>query len=181
MLIKRRICVLVWDWDRRVNGKIFYQKFCGTPPSHHLFGLRAALDILETEGLENVWTRHSRFAAAIWAAVECWGEAGELRCNVPERSHRSIAVTTIRTGSQSAVKLREWCAEEAGVTLGVGLALDGVNQQMPENIFRIGHMGHLNAPMVLGTLGTIDAGLKALGYAHGEGALNAATRALTTT
>ena len=168
-----------WDWDRRVNGKIFYQKFCGTPPSHHLFGLRAALDILETEGLDNVWARHSRLASAIWAAVERWGEAGEIRCNVPDRSHRSIAVTTIQTGSHSAVKLREWCTEQAGVTLGVGLALDGVLSQMPENIFRIGHMGHLNAPMVLGTLGSVDAGLKALGYAHGEGALDAATRALT--
>ena len=42
-------------------------------------------------------------------------------------------------------------------------------------IFRIGHMGHLNAHMVLGTLGAIDAGLKSLKIPHGNGALEAAS------
>jgi len=37
-------------------------------------------------------------------------------------------------------------------------------------------MGHLNAHMVLGSLGAIDAGLKALGIEHGGGALEAAAK-----
>ncbi len=39
----------------------------------------------------------------------------------------------------------------------------------PDGVFRIGHMGHLNPPMVLGTLATIEAGLASLGIAHGAG------------
>jgi len=31
-----------WDWDRRLNGAFFHQKFCGTPPTHQLYGLREA-------------------------------------------------------------------------------------------------------------------------------------------
>ena len=48
----------------------------------------------------------------------------------------------------------------------------------PDGLFRIGHMGHLNPPMPLGTLATIEAGLAALGIAHGPGALESAARAI---
>lgn len=168
-----------WDWDRRVNGKIFYQKYCGTPPSHHLYGLREALDMLLEEGLEAVWRRHAHLASAVWAAVDAWSVDSEIRCNIPDQQHRTTAVTTILTGGLNATRLRQWCDTEAGVTLGVGLALDAVFADQPDNLFRIGHMGHLNAPMVMGTLATIDTGLKALGLAHGAGGLEAATQALS--
>jgi alanine-glyoxylate transaminase/serine-glyoxylate transaminase/serine-pyruvate transaminase len=46
--------------------------------------------------------------------------------------------------------------------------------------FRIGHMGHVNAHMIMGALGTIEAGLKALGIPHGDGALSAAAQAVAT-
>ncbi len=169
-----------WDWDRRVNGKVFYQKFCGTPPSHHLFGLRAALDMLLEEGMENVWQRHQRLAAGVWAAVDCWGGGREdgIRCNIADPSRRTTAVTTVQTGNLNATALREWCDSQAGVTLGIGLSLDAVFGGNPDNLFRIGHMGHLNAHMLLGTLATIDTGLKALGYEHGDAALDAAATAI---
>ena len=70
-------------------------------------------------------------------------------------------------------RLRRWCAETAGLTLGIGLSVPGVD---PDGLFRIGHMGHLNPPMLLGTLATIEAGLAALGIAHGPGALESAAR-----
>ena len=40
-----------WDWTER-EGPQHYQKYCGTPPEHLLFGLRKALDLLLEEGLE---------------------------------------------------------------------------------------------------------------------------------
>ena len=43
-----------------------------------------------------------------------------------------------------------------------------------EGYFRIGHMGHVNAQMVLGVLASIQAGLNALDIPHGSGALDAA-------
>lgn len=169
-----------WDWDRRVNGKVFYQKFCGTPPSHHLFGLRAALDMLLDEGMENVWQRHQRLAAGVWAAVDQWGKGYDdgIRCNIANPSQRTTAVTTVRTGKLNANDLRAWCDSNAGVTLGIGLSIDAVFGGNPDNLFRIGHMGHLNAHMLLGTLAAIDTGLKALGYEHGDAALDAAAAAL---
>jgi alanine-glyoxylate transaminase/serine-glyoxylate transaminase/serine-pyruvate transaminase len=65
-----------WDWGPRTEPEAYYQLFCGTAPTHHLYGLRCALDIiLEEEGLERVWHRHAIFARAIWAAVEACGSA----------------------------------------------------------------------------------------------------------
>ena len=100
-----------WDWGRRVNGKVFYQKFCGTPPSHHLFGLRAALDMLLDEGMENVWQRHQTLADGVWAAVDAWGAGEEdgIRCNIANPDNRTTAVTTVRTGKLNAPALRQWC------------------------------------------------------------------------
>lgn len=75
-------------------------------------------------------------------------------------------------------KLRKWTEHHAGLTLGVGITVNtelGSEHYLGGNsVFRIGHMGHLNPPMLLGALGTIEAGLCALGIPHGKGALEAA-------
>jgi alanine-glyoxylate transaminase/serine-glyoxylate transaminase/serine-pyruvate transaminase len=161
-----------WDWGPRLSPEVYYQLFAGTPPTHHLFGLACALGmIIEEEGLEAVWRRHAVHARAVWAAVEAWGKGGSFRLNIGEPAIRSHAVTTIRTAPGEGARLRRWCTDAAGVTLGVGLPAPGID---PEGIFRIGHMGHLNPPTLLGTLATVEAGLRALGIPHGRGALDAA-------
>ncbi|MFK7992902.1 MAG: alanine--glyoxylate aminotransferase family protein [Granulosicoccus sp.] len=150
-----------WDWLPRVKPSYFAAHFCGTPPTHHLYGLREALDILLEEGMENVWYRHQVQASAVWAAVEAWGVEGDLQLNVPLKSDRSLAVTSVKTREGLAPRLREWCEQEAGLTLGIGFNL--VNSGEPTtSVFRIGHMGHLNPHSLLGTLGSIEAGLSAL-------------------
>lgn len=165
-----------WDWKPRCSPEAFYQLFCGTAPTHHLYGLRTALDmILDEEGLDNVWMRHSRLARAVWAAVEAWSVGSALELNIGDPALRSTAVTTIRTGRGDAVRVREWCERMAGVTLGIGLLAPGAD---PDSLFRIGHMGHLNAPMLLGTLGAVEAAFSALGIPHGGGALEAAASEL---
>jgi alanine-glyoxylate transaminase/serine-glyoxylate transaminase/serine-pyruvate transaminase len=72
--------------------------------------------------------------------------------------------------------LRDWVCDKAGVTLGIGLGMATPGEPAFHGFFRVGHMGHVNAHMVLGVLGVIDAGLKALGIAHGDGALAAASK-----
>ena len=52
---------LYWDWTFR-EGRIHYQKYCGTPPEHLLFALRKALDMLLAEGLEAAFRRHALLA-----------------------------------------------------------------------------------------------------------------------
>ena len=161
-----------WDWRPRIRPKGFYEYFNGTAPTHHLYGLREALDmIVHEEGVEAVWRRHERLASAVWAAGEAWAAGGAMALVVPDRAHRSRAVTSFRM--ERAAELRAWTQERAGVTLGIGLADPGAARPA---MFRIGHMGHLNAHMVMGALGAIDAGLRALGLPTGDGALDAAAQ-----
>ncbi len=147
-----------FDWESRRNIDAHYQLYNGTPPISHLYALREALDMIFEEGLENTWRRHEVLARSVWAAVDAWGGGRDtgLRCVIGDEASRSHAVTTVLTGSVDATRLREICEDEAGLTLGLGIGAD-VDAQ-----FRIGHMGHLNPPMLLGTLGTIEAALHSL-------------------
>jgi alanine-glyoxylate transaminase/serine-glyoxylate transaminase/serine-pyruvate transaminase len=144
-----------WDWTARSQDGPHYLRYCGTPPISHLYGLREALSMLEEEGLEAVWARHAVLANVIHAAVEAWAAPGGLELNIPDPAARSHAVTTILAGTVDPDRLRATCQQQAGLTLGVGLG------PFEGRAFRIGHMGHLNPPMVLGTLGTIEAALLA--------------------
>jgi len=161
-----------WDWLPRTKPKLFRDYFGGTAPTHHLYGLREALNILiHEEGLEAAWARHRIFARAIWGAVDAWGAAGRMHLNIEDPEQRSFAVSAITTADGDAGVLRQWTETVAGVTLGIGLGMANADDPKYNNYFRIGHMGHLSVPMVLGTLGAIDAGLKANSIPHGPGAL----------
>ncbi|MFT5742832.1 MAG: aspartate aminotransferase-like enzyme [Paracoccaceae bacterium] len=102
-----------------------------------------------------------------------WGEMadglGPLTLNIADPAQRSHAVTSICIGSPDGDRLRAWMEDVTGVTLGIGLG-----REPTDAYFRIGHMGHVNAHMVLGVLGSLDAGLKALNIPHGDGALQSA-------
>ncbi len=170
-----------WDWKPRVAPEDFYQYFAGTAPTHHLFALREALDMLvHEEGIENAWIRHEKLARAIWAAFDAWGACGEIALNIGEETRRSHAVTAAQAGTPNGTALRDWLTRRAGVTLGIGLGMAPPGDPAWHGFFRIGHMGHVNAHMVMGVLGSIEAGLQALGVAHGEGALEAAARVIAT-
>ena len=163
-----------WDWTLRINPAEFYQYFDGTAPTHHLYALRAALDLIKAEGMEAIWDRHETLVRAIWAAVDAWGQGGAMKLNMKNPSERSHAVTSIYLGGEDGDRLRDWCETMCGVTLGIGLG-----RTPPSAYFRIGHMGHVNAHGILGVLGVIDAGLKALSIPHGDGALAAAATVIS--
>lgn len=166
-----------WDWRQRAAPDLFYQYFFGTAPTHHLFALRTALDILlHEEGLEAAWARHETLARAVWAAFEAWHAPGGVTINVPDRGARSHAVTALKCPPPLGTRLRDWVETHAGVTLGIGLGLVPPGSPEWHGHFRIGHMGHLNAHMVLGALGAVEAGLVALDIPHGQGGLAAAAR-----
>lgn len=169
-----------WDWVPRSQPEIFYQYFGGTPPTHHLYGLRTALDMIHAEGMDNVWARHATLARAIWAAVDAWGQGGPMSLNVETPQDRSHAVTALRLGAPHGTRLRRWVEAETGMTLGVGLGMSEPDDPNGDGFFRIGHMGHVNAQMVMGMLGSIQAGLVALDIPHGSGALEAAARVMAT-
>ncbi|MEQ5870052.1 aminotransferase class V-fold PLP-dependent enzyme [Sagittula sp. NFXS13] len=167
-----------WNWRPRANPEMFYQYFGGTAPTHHIYGLRAALDMIRAEGLDAIWARHATLAGAIWAAVEHWGQDGPMRLNIAEPALRSHAVTALSLGKGQGDRLRAWCRDVAGVTLGIGLGVEDPDDPTASGYFRIGHMGHVNAHMILGLLGVIEAGLTALDIPHKAGGATAAAQAL---
>lgn len=156
-----------WDWTER-HGEEHYMKYCGTPPVQMLYGLRQSLDMLLAEGLENVFERHRLLAGAVHAAVAVWAEGGVLEFNITEPTERAPSVTTILTNGLDPAPLLDYCREKCGVVLGIAIGdLNGKG-------FRIGHMGHVNAPMVLGTLAVTESALVALDIPHGKGGVQAA-------
>ncbi len=162
-----------WDWTQRM-GEQYYLNFCGTAPCQMLFGLREAMDMLFEEGMESAWARHAALAGAVQAAVDAWSEQGALRLLVQDPAQRAASVTTILTPGFEVETLRRYTEDSLGVTLGISIL-----NPSPGAAFRIGHMGHVNAPMVLGALGAVETGLKALGVPHAPG-LSAAAEALAT-
>jgi len=154
-----------WDWTSR-DGQSHYQKYAGTPPEHLMFALRQALDMLFAERLDNVFLRHHLLAEAVRRAVGIWKQENALDFNIVEPSERSDAVTTVLMDDPD--RLHDYCKVRCDVVLGAGFG------QMKGRAFRIAHMGHVNAPMVLGTLGVIELGLAALQIPHGRGGVQAA-------
>ncbi len=157
-----------WDWTER-DGEVHYQKYCGTPPEHMLFGLRKALDMLFEEGLENVFQRHRLLAEAARRAVDVWAQGGALAFNVVEPAHRADTVSAVVMNDGRAPQpLLDFCKLKCGVVLGIGIG------RLEGRAFRIAHMGHVNAPMLLGTLSAVEMGLIALRIPHGAGGVQAA-------
>jgi alanine-glyoxylate transaminase/serine-glyoxylate transaminase/serine-pyruvate transaminase len=158
-----------WDWTER-EGSEHYRKYAGTAPVHLLFALRQSIDMLLDEKLENVFLRHRLLAEAVRRAVAVWAEGQVLGFNIAEASERSDTVTTVvMANGHDPLALHRYCKEKCGVVLGVGIG------ELSGQAFRIAHMGHVNAPMILGTLGVIEVGLNALEIPHGKGGLEAAT------
>ena len=157
-----------WSWSER-EGTENYRKYAGTAPVHLLFALRQAIDMLHEEGLENAFLRHSLLGEATRRAVASWSEGQALGFNVLEATERSNTVTTVTVGNgYDPAALQRYCKDKCGVVLGTGIG------DLSGQAFRIAHMGHVNAPMLLGTLGVIEVGLNALKIPHGKGGLEAA-------
>jgi alanine-glyoxylate transaminase/serine-glyoxylate transaminase/serine-pyruvate transaminase len=151
-----------WDWKRR-RGPQSYTKFFGTPPQNLLFGIEAALGLIEREGIDAVIARHALLARAVQAAVERWSAGGALKlhCLVPEA--RSVSVTTIEVREGIDVEaLRTVARERFQVAFAGGLG------PFSGRAFRIGHLGDLNAAMILGCLAGVEAALLVQGIPFGR-------------
>lgn len=157
-----------WDWTAR-DGKLHYQKYAGTAPEHLMFALRRAIDMLFEEGLDNVYLRHRLLAEAVRRAVSIWSQGQAIGFNIAEPKERADTVTTVAMNDGAdPSRLIDYCNKKCGVVLGVGIG------ELSGKAFRIAHMGHVNAPMILGILGVVEVGLEALQIPHGRGGVQAA-------
>ena len=153
-----------WDW-RAMENPNASGYFPFTPATNLLFGLREAIAMLEEEGLERVFDRHRRFAAATQRAVQAWGL--DFNCRPP--AHRSDSLTAVRMPEgRSADALRALILERFDVSLGNGLG------KLEDRVFRIGHLGDLNDVTLLGTLAAVEMGLSLAGTPFQRGGVAAA-------
>ena len=157
-----------FDWT--MMSKRAHRSFIGTIPTSVFYGLRESIRLLEEEGLDNVIARHTRLAEATRRAVQTWASANDgpqFFCSNPERYSNSVTTVLMPEG-RSSDPLRKTIRERFNVSLGGGLT------KLSGRVFRIGHLGDLNEPMLLGTLGAVEMGLRIEGIPHGRGGVDAA-------
>lgn len=155
------------NWTAMMGRR--HKSFIGTVPITFFYGLAESLRLLEEEGLDQVFARHHRLAEATRRAVRAWsGNNGpQLFCLDPSRYSDSVTAIMVPEGC-NAEELRKVCFERFNVSLGGGLGPLG------GKVFRIGHMGDLNEPMILGTLAAVEMGLSICGIPHAKGGVDAA-------
>lgn len=159
-----------WDWSAMLaanEGGYFPY----TPATNLLYGLREAIAILMEEGLPAVLARHDRLAAATRAAVAAWGL--ETQC-ADAREHSSSLTAVRLPDGHDADELRRVILERCDTSLGNGLG------KLKGRVFRIGHLGSFNEPMLAGTLGAVEIGLALAGVPFRPGGVQAAVERIAT-
>ncbi|HZS85127.1 MAG TPA: aminotransferase class V-fold PLP-dependent enzyme [Stellaceae bacterium] len=163
-----RLPRVYWDWRRLVEGNR-QTKFPGTAPVHLFYGLQEALRMIAEEGLDQVFARHHRLAEATRRAVRVWrsNDGPEIFAADPRVQSDSITAVLVPEG-QDAERVRQIALDRFNVSLGGGL------DRLGGRVFRIGHMGDLNEPMLLGALAAVEMALELAGVPHGKGGVAAA-------
>ncbi len=118
-----------------------------TPPMSLIRGLRASVDMLFEEGLENVFARHYRLAEAVRQAVAGWGLS--LCAKEPKWHSDTVSAIYLPEGYDSAAFVK-YAYRQYGISYGVGLS------KVAGKVFRIGHLGDLNETMVLSIVGATE-------------------------
>jgi alanine-glyoxylate transaminase/serine-glyoxylate transaminase/serine-pyruvate transaminase len=157
-----------WDWQEMLkpNRTGFFPY---TPATNLIYGLREALQMLQEEGLPNVFRRHERHGEATRAAVRAWGL--ETVCEEPREYSNALTAVFLPEG-HDADRLRKIILENFDMSLGAGLG------KLAGRAFRIGHLGSFNDLMLAGTLSGIEMGLRLADVPHKEGGVTAALRSL---
>tara|TARA_R110002110_G_scaffold287407_18_gene501872 strand:- start:11023 stop:12213 length:1191 start_codon:yes stop_codon:yes gene_type:complete len=118
-----------------------------TPPVGLMNGLKLSLEMIEAEGLENVFARHHRIAEGVRRAVAAWG----LKLCAASPEVYSDSVSAIRTPEGfNATDIVTVAARDYGMAFGVGLG------EVAGKVFRIGHLGSLTDAMMLSGLATAE-------------------------
>ena len=153
-----------WDWGEMlaINPKGFFPY---TPATNLLYGLAAALEMLFEEGLDHVFARHDRLAEATRRAVNAWGL--EILCADPAL-YSSTLTGVLMPAGHDADAFRKVVLDRFDMSLGQGLG------KVTGKVFRIGHLGHFNDLMLMGTLAGIEMGLALAGVPHRKGGVDAA-------
>lgn len=156
-----------FDWSEMLKRPL--RSFVGTAPTGLFYGLAESIRLIELEGLEAVIARHHRLGEAVRRSVRAWAgnDGPELFCLDPARVSDSVTAIQMPVG-YSADAVRKTALDRFNVSAGGGLG------RLKDQVLRIGHLGDLNEPMVLGTLGALEMSLRLNGVPHGRGGVEAA-------
>lgn len=156
-----------FDWSEMMTRG--FRSFMGTVPTSYFYGLVESVRLIEEEGLDGVVARHHRLAEATRLAVRAWAgnDGPQLYCLNPTRYSDSVTAVMMPDG-HDAEALRKTALDRFNVSMGGGLG------KLGGKVFRIGHLGDLNEPMILGTLAAVEMSLRANGVPHGKGGVEAA-------
>ncbi|MER2252989.1 aminotransferase class V-fold PLP-dependent enzyme [Methylorubrum podarium] len=157
-----------WDWEEMLKPNATGY-FPYTPATNLLYGLREAVAMMLEEGLDNVFARHQRLAAATRAAVEAWGL--EVLCQNPDE-YSPVLTAVMMPEGKGADAFRAVVLEKFDMSLGAGLS------KLSDKIFRIGHLGETNDLTLMGALSGVEMGLAAAGVPHQRGGVLAAMASL---
>ena len=159
-----------WDWGDMIGpNKTGY--FPYTPATNLLYGLVESIDMLHEEGLDNVFSRHSRHAAATRSAVRAWGL--EVLCS-QQGAESGVLTAVMLPKGHSADAFREKALTDFGISLGNGLS------KVSDKVFRIGHLGDFNDLMLMATLSGVELGLASAGVPYKRGGVQVALDQLKT-
>ena len=128
-----------------------------TPAVNLYFGLEAALEMMQKEGLEAIFARHARHRAAAQAGMKAIGLplfAAE-GCGSP-------AITAVAPEGIDAEQLRKAVKENFDILLAGG------QDHLKGQVFRIGHLGYVCDRDVLTAIAAIEATLQSLGLHKGS-------------
>ena len=158
-----------WDWAEmlRPNTDGYFPY---TPATTLLYGLKEAAAMLFEEGLEAVFARHKRLAAATRAAVNAWGL--EILCQEPAEQSPVLTAVVMPAG-HDADRFRKVVLETYDMSLGQGLG------KLSGKVFRIGHLGDCDTLTLMGALAGVEMGLVAAGVPHRAGGVAAAMATLS--
>jgi|TARA_B110000114_G_scaffold182207_1_gene221041 alanine-glyoxylate transaminase/serine-glyoxylate transaminase/serine-pyruvate transaminase len=126
-----------------------------TPPLQLFSGLKASVELLLNEGMDNVYARHHRIAEGVRAAVKAWGL--ELCAKKPEFYSDTVTAIMVPEGKDANL-LTQHAYRAYGVSFGGGLG------KLAGKLFRIGHLGAMTDVMALSGIATAEMTMVDLGY-----------------
>jgi alanine-glyoxylate transaminase / serine-glyoxylate transaminase / serine-pyruvate transaminase len=162
-------CYFSWDDMLANNANGFFPY---TPATGLLCGLAEAIDMINEEGLENVFARHERLAEATRRAVKGWGL--DIQCRDPKYYSPAVTAVVMPEG-HNADAFRKLVLDTFNMSLGTGL------NKIAGKVFRIGHLGDTNELTVMGALTGVEMGLEIAGVPHKKGGVAAAMSYLAET
>jgi alanine-glyoxylate transaminase/serine-glyoxylate transaminase/serine-pyruvate transaminase len=160
-----------WDWTEIIamNATGYWPY---TPNTNLLYGLHEALEMILGEGLDNVFARHQRLAAACRAAVTAWGL--QIQCADPA-VYSPVLTGVMMPPAVDADAIRKLIYEKFDMSLGTGLG------KVRGAMFRIGHLGEANDLSLMATLAGCEMGLQLGGVKLAGSGVLAAMQQLSST